>query len=161
MGLDMYLSAEKYIGGWNHSADEEKSLFDLIVRKVGTQELVASRAPSVQVKTTVAYWRKVNAVHAWFVRELADGVDECQEMYVPTEDIKRLVDDCREAVKLYEAGDIQSAQLRMPSASGCFLGGTDIDEWWVEGLKDTIKQLTPLIDPKVSKEFSFHYRASW
>jgi zona occludens toxin (predicted ATPase) len=25
MGLDMYLYAEKYVGGWNHTADEEKA----------------------------------------------------------------------------------------------------------------------------------------
>ena len=26
----------------------------------------------------VAYWRKVNAVHAWFVQTVQGGVDECQ-----------------------------------------------------------------------------------
>jgi hypothetical protein len=36
----------------------------------------------------VGYWRKANAIHGWFVRELANGVDECQE--IPVSKIKLL-----------------------------------------------------------------------
>ena len=36
----------------------------------------------------VGYWRKANAVHGWFVRECANGVDECQE--IPVSKIKLL-----------------------------------------------------------------------
>ncbi len=161
MGLDMYLSAEKYIGGWGHSPEAEKNLFDLIVQGVGTKELVTSGSPSVQVRTTVAYWRKVNAVHSWFVRELANGVDECQDIYVSVEDMKRLIAACQAALDFYEEGNHEEAGKRMPPKEGFFFGDTGIDEWWVEGLKDTIKQLTPLVAPEVSGEFEFHYRASW
>lgn len=161
MGLDMYLSAEKYVGGWDYLPEAEKNLFDLIVQGVGTKELVTSGSPSVYVKTTVAYWRKVNAVHSWFVRELAKGVDECQEIYVSLEDMKRLIADCHAALDLYHDGKHKEASELMPPKSGFFFGDTGMDEWWAEGLEETIKQLTPLVAPEVCDKFSFHYRASW
>jgi len=46
----------------------------------------------------IGYWRKVNSVHGWFVRELADGVDECQEIPVPFEKLKELRDNCLTAL---------------------------------------------------------------
>jgi hypothetical protein len=161
MGLDMYLNAEKYIGGWDHSADEEKTLFKQIIQAVGTEELSTPHHPGITVRTVVAYWRKVNAVHSWFVRELANGVDECQDIYVPVEEMKRLISECEAALELYDAGKLEETGQRMAPQSGFFFGDTSIDEWWAEGLKDTIQQLTPLLDPKISKEFDFYYRASW
>ena len=44
---------------------------------------------------SVAYWRKVNFLHGWFIRNLAGGIDECQDIDVGKEDIndlKELVD---------------------------------------------------------------------
>ena len=44
------------------------------------------------------YWRKANAIHGWFVRELADGVDECQPIQVSKEDLLRLREACATAL---------------------------------------------------------------
>lgn len=161
MGLDMYLKADKYVGGWNHSTDEEKATFKQLLKIAGTEGLIASRSPSVNVSTNVAYWRKANAVHSWFVRELADGVDECQPIHVPVESMTKLVAECKAALELYETGDKEAAGERMQPQGGFFFGGTSIDEWWAEGLKETIKQLTPLLEPGVCDEFEFYYQASW
>ena len=38
----------------------------------------------------VGYWRKANAIHGWFVRELANGVDECQVIEVPRARLEEL-----------------------------------------------------------------------
>lgn len=159
MGLDMYLLAEKYVGGWKEDGDDEKSCFKQILKLVGTEKLVASDSPSLLVRTNVAYWRKVNAVHAWFVRELADGVDERQSIPVPVEAMERLVVQCKEALLLYEAGRIKEAGECMPPQGGFFFGDTAVDEVWVEGLKKTIEQLEPLI--KIGGDFDFCYQASW
>lgn len=46
----------------------------------------------------IGYWRKANAVHGWFVRECADGVDECQEIFVSREQLLKLRSDCNNAL---------------------------------------------------------------
>ena len=161
MGLDMYLKANKYVSGHDFNKDEEKALYRQILKAVGTEDLVTSDSPGISVSTTVAYWRKANAIHSWFVQNLANGVDECQEVYVTAEDLEKLIAECQAALDLYKAGKIEEAGERMQPASGFFFGSTKVDEWWASDLKETIKQLTPLIDPEVSKKFDFHYQASW
>jgi len=74
--------------------------------------------------------------------------------------MKRLIADCHAAVDLYEAGKLEEAGERMQPQSGFFFGCTEINEWWLEGLKCTIKQLTPLVAQEVGEKFSFYYRAS-
>ncbi len=44
---------------------------------------VVNRYPAAFRKLNVAYWRKNNAVHKWFVDNLNNGEDDCQEYYVP------------------------------------------------------------------------------
>jgi hypothetical protein len=44
------------------------------------------------------YWRKANAIHGWFVRECASGVDECQPIFVPRHKLRELRNDCVQAL---------------------------------------------------------------
>jgi hypothetical protein len=53
--------------------------------------LGARRADGIE---QIGYWRKANAIHGWFVRECADGVDECQEITVTREQLAQLRTDC-------------------------------------------------------------------
>lgn len=46
----------------------------------------------------IGYWRKANAVHGWFVRECANNVDECQEIFVSREQLLKLRSDCNNAL---------------------------------------------------------------
>ena len=46
----------------------------------------------------LGYWRKANAVHGWFVRECANGLDECQEIFVSREQLLKLRSDCNNAL---------------------------------------------------------------
>jgi len=46
----------------------------------------------------VGYWRKANAVHGWFVRECANGVDECQPIPVSREQLQKLRQDCNNSL---------------------------------------------------------------
>ena len=36
----------------------------------------------ITLSYNIAYWRKANAIHGWFVAECADGVDESQQIPV-------------------------------------------------------------------------------
>ena len=78
MGLDMYLKASKYVSGYNHNDAKEKREYANLLQAFGLKKTPCENTPSGSLELTVAYWRKANAIHAWFVNELADGKDECQ-----------------------------------------------------------------------------------
>ena len=55
-------------------------------------------------KEEVAYWRKANAIHAWFERKYQEntgneGLENCQPMYVSKEDLIELRDTCEKVLK--------------------------------------------------------------
>lgn len=104
MGLDMYLYAEKDVSNYDYVTIKgeldrvENSEYDKIITASGMDTLPTSQYPSVSVRKKVAYWRKANAIHGWFVRELANGKDECQEIYVTREDLVNLRNECVNAL---------------------------------------------------------------
>ena len=55
MGLDMYLRAQKYVGGWKHSPEENREEFKAVLSAVGwTEGDVSSESPSVNVSVAKA-----------------------------------------------------------------------------------------------------------
>jgi len=48
----------------------------------------------MNVTATAVYWRKANAIHKWFVDNLADGVDDCRPLWVSTDHLKELFLTC-------------------------------------------------------------------
>ena len=135
----------------------------------------------------VGYWRKANAIHNWFVQNVQDGKDECQESYVDSSKLQELYDACvlvRDNTKLVDGqikngytvekvgdeivenpilvdgktiSDKSVAEELLPSASGFFFGSTDYDEYYLQDILDTIKILEPLL----KEEGDYYYRASW
>lgn len=113
----------------------------------------------------VIYWRKANAIHAWFVRTVQDNVDDCGTYPVTHEQLKELLDLCKETVKALEnATPIETKNQKvltpdglideevsiydpkvveglLEPTGGFFFGNTDIDQWYVDSLKNTIHLL--------------------
>lgn len=141
MGLDMYLTAERYF--WN---DEEKPHLDCIPEGYQTKT----------VTVQVAYWRKANAVHRWFVDNIQDGKDECLAHFAPRE---KLLELCQLCQKVLDDPD-QAAEL-LPTTNGFFFGTTDYDEWYFADLKETIRQITAALAIFPENQWDFEYRSSW
>lgn len=79
MGLDSYLSASRYVSGWDHANDADKKSFASLIRAAGLKrEDIAPDSPSGTLSLHVGYWRKANAIHGWFVKHVQGGKDECQ-----------------------------------------------------------------------------------
>lgn len=102
----------------------------------------------------ISYWRKFNALHAWFVRNCQDGIDECQKSEVTKDKLEILLEVLKYA---YDSKDHSGF---MP-ASGFFFGHTSVDEDYWECVNDTIEKLTT-----IQKSFDFEkqiliYQASW
>ena len=89
MGLDMYLSKKTYVKNWDHFKPEVR--YEVTVNQGGKPHRTIQSDRISYVIEQVAYWRKFNALHGWFVNECGDGKDECQEMYVSEDKLKEIL----------------------------------------------------------------------
>ena len=100
MGLDMYLYAEKHVSSYDYEFDGKEHTrrdnleYERIIEASGMGSIPSSPYASVTVCKQIGYWRKANAIHGWFVRELAEGRDDCQRISVAREDLINLRNDC-------------------------------------------------------------------
>lgn len=148
MGLDMYLYADRFISEYFNEGDADK------IPKV--QELFPELKDFEikNIRAEVAYWRKANAIHRWFVENVQDGNDDCGTYYVSKEKIQELLELVNEVLK--NKGKASSA---LPTASGFFFGSTDIDDYYFEDLKNTKKMLEKVMN--LDNSLSLYYNSSW
>jgi hypothetical protein len=162
MGLDMYLSASKYLGGWEHSSQEEKDAFDKVVKALAIEGGPSDHSPSITVDVTVGYWRKANAIHNWFVQNAQDGVDNCEKAYVSREKLVELLKTCQKVLKAKGKKDAKEKVLSiLPPQGGFFFGSTDVDDDYWDDIKLTISQIENILNNKKFENFEFYYQASW
>ena len=159
MGLDMYLSARKYISGVDFSADYSSKIMPLEFKNLldcaGLDESdVREDLPSGRIEVTVAYWRKVNAIHQWFIENCAGGEDDCRPAYVSREKLEELLGTVKKAIAEKDAD-------YLPPQGGFFFGSTDIDEWYWEGLEETKDKLEAILNNPKFADWDFEYQASW
>jgi hypothetical protein len=115
----------------------------------------------------VAYWRKANAIHAWFVHNFQDDVDECQySKPISREALAGLVERCKrilagDPANPFDNGaiDPKIAGELLPTQGGFFFGTYEYGEWYREGLRETIEQLEPVIAER--NDDVFVYNSSW
>jgi hypothetical protein len=165
MGLDMYLQARKYVEKVNWttlrnndglSSNSPEAIFPKFNDVVEAADLadLATDIYGASVSVTAAYWRKANQIHNWFVKHVQNDVDDCGEYYVSHEKLEQLREACRKA--LFN----KDPQELMP-VEGFFFGGTDIDQYYWEDIKLTIKKLDRIIKHKQYKDISLYYSSSW
>ena len=150
MGLDMYLYAKKHISNFDFVPHERKQNAE-IKNVLGFLE---EDFESVTVSLQVAYWRKANYIHKWFVDNVQEGIDNCGEYWVSNEKMQELYDTCVRAL------ETKDATILSPT-DGFFFGSTDIDQWYWQDLMNTIEQLNPLIKRPDFDKLSFYYQSSW
>ena len=163
MGLDSYLYLERYESKWR-IPDEKKKEWEKTFFPPEMGELAdLLKKRDLMTKTTsyqVAYWRKANAIHKWFVDECGEGIDECQKIWVPVEKLEQLVAICSEILL-----DHERAEELLPTESGFFFGGTEYDEWYFKDLEETVEMLDPICkfirSHKDSVDWDIYYSASW
>ena len=168
MGLDMYLYARRYVSGWRHDTAEERNEFDRMVELFGMEKFVTDSSPSAYVEFTVAYWRKANAIHQWFVEYVQGGVDECQKADVSREQLEELVRLCdhvlgvRQKVGVNVKSADRAAAEKLPTQSGFFFGPTEYNEWYWEQVENTRAQIENVLKlPTGLFQWQFQYQSSW
>ena len=108
----------------------------------------------------VAYWRKANHIHNWFVQNCADGIDNCQPISVSINDLIKLLDTCEHVLNNHE-----DAKTFLPTQSGFFFGSTDYNDYYFEDIKQTISYIKPIIrfmeEQEENYKWHIEYQASW
>ena len=161
MGLDMYLRASEYVSrnDWTRSPsgelqDHTNPLFNEIVSRLELEDVIDNTGfAGISIDVPMGYWRKSNQIHNWFVENLADGVDECQNIFVTRENLETLKGLCEQVLKHKElAPDL------LPTGAGFFFGSTTYDQYYYGDLKDTIEIINRCLKTKFDY---FEYQASW
>jgi hypothetical protein len=160
MGLDMYLYKKTYVQNWEHNPPEQQHQIEVKKNGVVRNDIKPNRI--CYITEQVAYWRKFNALHGWFINECAAGVDECQNINVEEDKMKELLETLKEV-----SSNFDKAEELLPPVQGFFFGGDEIDEYYKEDVNSTIKIIEELLEEhEQSKEHGlysgdFEYRASW
>ena len=107
------------------------------------------------LEVNVAYWRKCNQIHAWFVKHVQNGVDNCEEYYVSREQLQLLLDTCKLVLMQKE-----EAVNLLPVQEGFFFGSYEYDEYYFSDIQDTIDQLESVLKD-IPAGWELRYHSSW
>ena len=169
MGLDQYLNVSQSESNWNFEVDKrgENDKYNKILDIMGLDKAKLEHHPSVTIEYTAIYWRKANQIHGWFVDNLGEGEDTCQEMYVPREALVELQSECAKLLSAKATLDDEAvkelAAEVLPPMGGFFFGTYEIDEWYWRDIQHTYDSLTELLSeiPEGSWDHRITYQASW
>ena len=186
MGLDMYLHKKTYVKNWEHNGPDNQH--QITVNKGGVTRTDIKPERICYITEEVAYWRKFNALHGWFVNECADGVDECQSIYVGEDKLKELLELLKKVQMIINQSELKVTVLKdwngddyeqkvynceekikelLPPTQGPFFGGYEVDEWYKENVDETVTIIEDLLkEQEASKEHGLwsshiYYQASW
>lgn len=143
MGLDMFLKVqhEKYASDYyknpflkNEYPKDMSNIFDVV--KAGQNNSVTQI-----MSYNAGYWRKANAIHNWFVKNIQYDIDNCAEYQVSCEKLKELRDLC---LQVRDAHDL--ADTLLPTKAGFFFGSTEYDEYYFENIEKTIAICNAVIE---------------
>ena len=154
MGLDMYLSGKRYMS--KYFDKEDTARIEKVNEIFGLEGIEDGDYSAQEVSFRVGYWRKANQIHNWFVANVQDGVDDCDEYCVTREMLAKLVEDCKEVLK-----NRDRASEVLPTSNGFFFGGTDYDEWYFGDLEYTVERIEKILADKALEKCTFYYQASW
>ena len=152
MGLDMYLYKRTYVGA---NREHRNVVLDISLQINGKPVHIDKNRVSYIIEE-ICYWRKANAIHRWFVDNVQDGIDECGEYDVSGAQLQDLVNICKKV-----EDDLSLASELLPTQEGFFFGETDYGNYYKEDLKDTINNLTKVLEEPNGINSEYIYRSSW
>lgn len=193
MGLDMYLQrAKKKAGSFEDILKMNRNLNGKDYEKYEKEyaKFLFDRGKAFKWKSIfgeVAYWRKANAIHKWFVDNVQNENDDCNYYLVTKEDIQALNEVVNEVINTcdlipgkicagehYENGkmvkdyidglvieDTTKAQELLPTQEGFFFGDTSYDEFYYKDLLYTADMCEAILNFFPFDEYYLVYDSSW
>ena len=144
MGLDMYLKGKVFL---DYNSPEREDIAKML-------DIDGFDVSAVTVE--LGYWRKANHIHKWFVDNVQNGVDNCGEYFVTSQDLETLLIICKQALE-----DKSKAASLLPTQQGFFFGVYDYDDWYFDDLESTVEILEKALKFYNEKIVDIYYRASW
>ena len=141
-----------------------------------------------RIMEQVAYWRKANHIHNWFVDNVQDGIDDCDYHHEVSEEIlEELLATCEEVLErsvlvagpvvngyTYKDGmetpniedgmyiaNTEVAEELLPTTSGFFFGGTEYDEYYYDQVKYTAETVKKILETTDFDKEMVYYISSW
>ena len=137
--------------------------------------------------TEIAYWRKANEIHNYFVEYVQHGVDDCRTYDVSKKQLDDLLYKCKEVeriavlekskvvngytfengkeIPMYEDGEVivnaEEVAAILPTQGGFFFGSTDYDKYYMEDIKYTIDILEKILEETDFDTEAVCYHSSW
>lgn len=106
------------------------------------------------VNDEIAYWRKFNALHSWFVENVQDNVDDCGLYPISRGELVDLIS------LLERVRDEKNTSL-LPTKSGFFFGSTEYDESYWEDVSLSIDKLKNILEKFDFDNLELYYESSW
>lgn len=188
MGLDMYLTRKTYVKNWDHRLEKGEPAWRVTVEKGEAPYPFIDSSKIKYVEEEVGYWRKANAIHNWFVENVQEGEDNCDEYWVDIDKLRELLETVNKVLDSIEmqkgvllngttysreypegkpnfiSGEVivdeSVAEKLLPTQSGFFFGNTDYNEWYVEDLQET-KRILEYVIETTSEDSEIYYQSSW
>jgi len=152
MGLDMYLNKRTYVKNWEHTPKSERHYITITK---GGKIVFINKDKISYIEEEVAYWRKANQIHNWFVKNVQDGEDDCEKYSVSIKELKILLVEINEVLD----NPIRAKEI-LPSAKGFFFGQYEYNDYYLQDLKDT-KVILETIFNNHSGDVDYTYQSSW
>lgn len=147
MGLDMYLTAKRYIYTFG---DDDKALRDVL------EQLKVNDMTIKELSYEAGYWRKANQIHKWFVDNVQGGDDNCGEYLVTTEELERLLELVNEVLR-----NKDKAKELLPTTNGFFFGDISYDESYFDDLINTKAIIENVLSIVELRKYDIYYSSSW
>jgi hypothetical protein len=153
----MFLFGKRYVSSIDWSKEPTDDGFtkaqqytDIV--KAADVESLATDDAGLYIQFSVGYWRKANAIHGWFVENVQEGRDDCNEYPVERTDLNKLRTLCKAAIANKDHGDL-------PPVSGFFFGSNEVDDWYWGKLESTVEILDRVLS--YPDDIRFYYQSSW
>jgi hypothetical protein len=161
MGLDQYLSAKKYVSKFDYSDPKNRIITQdyMDMLPMDTPDITQyGEFAGITVTYPVGYWRKANAIHNFFVQNVGEEIDNCQEMWVNRDVLVDLRARCVDVLNADNREEM-AKEVGLETVSGFFFGDTSYGDWYREDLLLTIEICNKVL--ALPEEYSLHYQASW
>lgn len=174
MGLDMYMTAKRYLIAYGDSKEKNITISNVIESMFPELKNVRSFIDNDQYMdfrllfnepcANIGYWRKANAIHHWFVQNVQLGNDDCDEYYVGIDSLNQLRDILINIISLHKKSDPKLKtyiEQNLPPVDGFFFGSQKIDEYYFDEVERTLKIIDNAIHLSKEYRWEIYYRSSW